>query len=418
MAIITCPWTLPTKCNCTKWTSHARGGHLIISYSIYCDRALTTKDHFPDFSSLKGMPIWTLSLRYNNIREIPDDAFKGLHFLGRFESMAAAVFDLSFNNISTISEHAFRGIIANNIAVHMTNCTLTAVPYQLKHMINLTDLKLTENYITDIPAGTFHGFNRLKRIYLSGMSPGYLDDGIFSGLEETLEGVYISKSSITQFPSNILRKLKKLKIISLKENRISYLHAGIFRGFESAARSGSLNLRANSIEEIHANAFYEPDVNMSISNLNLVDNKLTNVRFLYHGCDSLIEKQGPKVIHLTNNPIKCDCEFYDFALAGFVSMFGECTSPPKYINTHFEVYAAYNHVDNVSELHGLLEGSCGEKLIEDCTLFDRKDWDTTCLLNTNSISMTNDGRVSTIVSPMFVMTLSCMSRSLRVPWQI
>ncbi len=132
------------------------------------------------------MNIQWLRLSYNNIRVIPDDAFNGLCFQNGYESMVAATIYLDNNQISTISEHAFRGIIANKLEIHMTKCTLTVVPHQLKQITNLTFLEISENFITDVPAGTFQGFDHLRTLYMSRMNlSGHLDATALTGLEDT-----------------------------------------------------------------------------------------------------------------------------------------------------------------------------------------------------------------------------------------
>ncbi len=94
---------------------------------------------------------------------------------------------------------------------------------------------------------------------------------------------------LTEFPSNVLRDLNKLQSVDLQKNHLTNLPAGIFKGFQSSSKQVIIELSTNNIAEIHPDAFYQPEINMTISRLNLIQNHLTNIMFLYHGCDLLLD---------------------------------------------------------------------------------------------------------------------------------
>ncbi len=403
--IITCPETLPKKCKCTSWTypSYEQDGNEqdedpLITHDIGCNNVLSPGDPFPDLSSLKGMDIQTLRLRDNHIREIPNDAFNGLRFKSQYETIAQAEIQLDRNKISRIHDNAFQGIQANKLNLYMSNCTLTTVPTeQLRHITNLTDISLSENNIHHIPARTFEGFDKLQGLHLSNMPFGNVDSEIFTGLEESLMHVYIGHAGMTNFPSQALKNMKKLRVIDLRGNEIHRLPARVFDNFK-IQESVSVVLANNNLQEINPDAFIKGNLNFSITDLNLMNNQLTNVQFLHLGCDSLmidLHAAESRSVHLNGNPINCDCKFYDFALSGFVSLVGVCGTPAKYKGTKFHVSASHEwRTKDMPEIKGNIQGIFGELIGDDCVSYNLTDWKNDCLINQFETDMSHPLRMS------------------------
>ncbi|XP_055904656.1 protein slit isoform X2 [Eupeodes corollae] len=154
----------------------------------------------------------------------------------------------------------------------VVNCrekSLTNVPNSLPD--DTTELRLEQNYITELPPKAFANFRRLRRIDLS-------------------------NNNISRIAHDALSGLKALTTLVLYGNKIKDLPSGVFKGLSSLQL---LLLNANEISCIRKDAFKDLH---SLTLLSLYDN---NIQSLANGTFDSIK--NIKTLHLARNPFICDC---------------------------------------------------------------------------------------------------------------
>ncbi|CAO1438147.1 unnamed protein product, partial [Diamesa tonsa] len=180
---------------------------------------------------------------------------------------------------SGLTEHAPIECGGRSLCPHPCRCAEGIVDCREKSLSNVpsvlpedtTELRLEQNYITEIPTKAFANHRRLRRIDLSNNNISRVAHDAFAGL-------------------------KSLTSIVLYGNKIKELPAGVFKGLTSLQL---LLLNANEISCIRKDSF--KDLN-SLSLLSLYDN---NIQTLSNGTfDSLKQIQ---TLHLARNPFICDC---------------------------------------------------------------------------------------------------------------
>ncbi len=375
-----CPWNIPETCTCNR-----NEFHMIYTLEIMCDHAFQS-GVLPNLSMLKGRPISRMNLKYNQIKHIQNDVFNGFHFSS---SEWNPVIQLGYNPITIISEYAFRGIITDRLSISFENCSLTEIPIpQLTLIENITSIGLSENDITSIPDKIFVGLRNLRRLSFSNNKlTQQLTRGTFIGLENSLETLYMTNVGLTEFPSKALKSLTKLKYIDLKGNAIHSLPENVFHGFKTQRTDLLIDITNNGMNTVHPNSFQVGDLKMRISQLFLLKNKITNLKFLYNGCNSLISKDTTN-LYLGDNPVHCDCEFYDFVKAGYYSFSGTCKTPHTYSGQTFRVIRGRRQSANISKLIGRIVGILHKKFDNDCRSYVSMHWDKSCLLDQTYM---NDG---------------------------
>uniref|UniRef100_A0A8C4QPU1 Slit homolog 2 (Drosophila) n=1 Tax=Eptatretus burgeri TaxID=7764 RepID=A0A8C4QPU1_EPTBU len=146
---------------------------------------------------------------------------------------------------------------------------LTAIPHNLPHSI--TELRLEQNAIKNIPPGAFSPYRKLRRIDLS-------------------------NNQIMEIAANAFQGLRFLNSLVLYGNKITDLPMGLFSGLYSLQL---LLLNANKISCIRIDAF-EHLQNLQL--LSLYDNKLQTL-----GKGTFNPLRHMKTLHLAQNPLICDC---------------------------------------------------------------------------------------------------------------
>ncbi|XP_073994613.1 slit guidance ligand isoform X3 [Rhodnius prolixus] len=146
---------------------------------------------------------------------------------------------------------------------------LTTIPYHLPESI--TELRLEQNFITEVPSKGFSTYKRLRRIDLSKNAISKLAVDAFSGLK-SLTSLVLYGNKIKELPGGVFHGLSSLQLLLLNANEISCIRKDSFRDLHS------LNL------------------------LSLYDN---NIQSLANGTfDSM---KNIQTLHLGRNPFICDC---------------------------------------------------------------------------------------------------------------
>ncbi|XP_037944167.1 protein slit-like [Teleopsis dalmanni] len=180
---------------------------------------------------------------------------------------------------SGLTEHAPMECSSENSCPHPCRCadgivdcrekSLTSVPSSLPD--DTTELRLEQNFITELPPKAFANFRRLRRIDLS-------------------------NNNISRIAHDALSGLKALTTLVLYGNKIKDLPSGVFKGLTSLQL---LLLNANEISCIRKDAFRDLQ---SLSLLSLYDN---NIQSLANGTFDAMK--SIQTLHLAKNPFVCDC---------------------------------------------------------------------------------------------------------------
>ncbi|XP_045480876.1 chaoptin [Harmonia axyridis] len=227
-----------------------------------------------------GNTLQTLVLADNSITNLPTDLFSGLNELDTI--------DLTGNNLKEIDPSVFRDGMAKLTNLLLGHNQLGAIPYQaisplktLKDLdlsynkitsmnpatevgiqnvnynfvLNLDELRLDYNQITEIPTASFQLFNVLNKTYLDGNNLRFIGDNAFrqakikelymrrcsltelspiafDGLEDYLEILDLSGNNLQQLPIDLFDRMVLMKSLSLGDNQLKTLSsADLFNSF-------------------------------------------------------------------------------------------------------------------------------------------------------------------------------------------
>ena len=125
-----------------------------------------------DFAGLTEMT--TLSLRLNNLEELPPGIFNDL--------TALTTLDLGVNDLEELPDGLFSDLTSLT-ALELDNNDLVALPAGIFSGLNaLTRLNLESNDLEELPSGIFNGLTSLTTLLLSSNRLTELPPGIFNGL--------------------------------------------------------------------------------------------------------------------------------------------------------------------------------------------------------------------------------------------
>ncbi|ALC41858.1 sli [Drosophila busckii] len=241
---------------------------------------------------------------------------------------------------SGLTEHAPMECGVENSCPHPCRCadgivdcrekSLTSVPVTLPD--DTTELRLEQNYITELPAKSFSSFRRLRRIDLS-------------------------NNNISRIAHDALSGLKQLTTLVLYGNKIKDLPSGVFKGLGSLQL---LLLNANEISCIRKDAFRDLH---SLSLLSLYDN---NIQSLANGTFDAMK--SIKTVHLAKNPFICDCNLRwlaDYLHKNPIETSGaRCESPKRMHRKRIESLREEKFKCSWDELRMKLSGEC--RMDSDC----------------------------------------------------
>uniref|UniRef100_UPI0037E7EEF5 biglycan-like n=1 Tax=Semicossyphus pulcher TaxID=241346 RepID=UPI0037E7EEF5 len=231
-----------------------------------------------------------LDLQGNHITEIRENDFKGLN------NLYALV--LVNNWISKIHPRAFLPLERMQ-KLYLSHNLLTAVPKNLPP--SLQELRIHDNHIKKVAAGTFSGLYNMNCIEL-GRNPirnSGLEDGAFDGLGLTF--LRLSEAKLTRIPKGLPFNLKELH---LDQNQIQAIGVEDLIQYGELYRLGLAHNKIRSIE--HGSLYYV----QNLRELHLDNNLLSHVP------DGLPEMKHLHVIYLHSNNIST-VDVNDFCPQGF-----------------------------------------------------------------------------------------------------
>ncbi|KAG8036526.1 hypothetical protein G9C98_003848 [Cotesia typhae] len=249
----------------------------------------------------------TINMENNGFHQIPEDLLWGTRSLETLK--------LQDNYISTIPQYFFRDS-KNLKLLDMSENTIDHLPDDIfKSLRQLTNLNLAKNQIKFLSSNHLTGLSSLETLNMERNNMIQIDGHAFKDLEKlkvalfsynelnltnkglideygyrspfhkcvsTIEEIYVDHNNIVDMFQD-WTKMTHLKILNVSHNKIIYLHA---RDLTLSSKKAEVDLRYNMIESI-----------------NMYRNAYEN----------LIEKYPhDAVINIGNNPLKCDCQIYDF----------------------------------------------------------------------------------------------------------
>ena len=137
--------------------------------------------------------------------------------------------NLSHNSLSTFDSATFVAIgdMIERLDLGFNKLSLEVGMFQ--NLVNLLELGLTDNGLTDIPRGVFSDLKSLKQLWLYRNSLTVLEDGVFDGLED-LEMLVLWGNELSFIQVGLLANLTRLRKLYLYSNKLSVLEAGVFDG--------------------------------------------------------------------------------------------------------------------------------------------------------------------------------------------
>ncbi len=212
----------------------------------------------------------------------------------------------------------------------------------------LQELNLSNNQLTNLPAGIFTGLTNLQKLYLGGNQLTNLPAGIFTGLTN-LQILSLYNNQLTNLPAGIFTGLTNLQKLYLYKNQLTTLPAGIFTGLTNLQK---LSLDNNQLTNLPAGIF----------------TGLTNLQELYLGGNQLTNLPAGIFTGLTNLQILSLYKnqlttlpagiFTDLTSLKKLYLHGnQLTTLPADIFTGLtnlqELVLSYNKISDISALSGL-----------------------------------------------------------------
>ena len=204
-----CP-AIDARCSCI--TS-------FISQSIVCQR-LDYVDLVPQFD--RSTTVYeSLTIKdFTIVRRVQANAFEGLR-LNRL--------DLQALSIETIDVDSFVGLDTSQ----------------------LYEIHLCDNYIDNVPEGTFRNMSSLSILGLQHNGIKQLDTGLFHGLS-SLSYLHLEGNRLNSLPDTLLRQLGMLRDLSLFANDLSEISTTALQGLTNLQK---LELNGNQLRRVTVGAF-------------------------------------------------------------------------------------------------------------------------------------------------------------------
>lgn len=291
--------------------------------ALYINCRSRNLTQFPDFTMFANQPIQTIDISWNYITVLPGGAFRGLRFLQGRYSPARII--MNANPLTVIVDDAFQDMAADNLNLYLEYSQLVAYPFNaIQPLVNMTALYFWYSQIVDLQDGAFAGLHSLNTLDLTGNQVSMLRASMFRGLETVLETLHLRAMGLTLFPSDAIANLRRLHYLILDENHIHILYGDIFFGSLPRSRPISISLQKNGLVSIAPDAF-RTDAQVSISDLDLTSNNITDFSFLSAPCALAFTLQNRILAY--DNPIDCDCTLYSILRTGFYTFDGRCCAP-------------------------------------------------------------------------------------------
>ena len=206
--------------------------HLAAIEALYPQKKKITALKVGDFDGLSSLT--ELSLRGNQLSNLPEDVFSGLSSLTRL--------GLDDNQLSSLPEDVFSGLSALTL-LNLYDNQLSSLPAGVfSGLSSLSSLGLANNQLSSLPEDVFSGLSSLYWLDLRHNQLSSLPEDVFSGLS-SLSSLWLFDNQLSSLPAGIFSGLSSLEHLGLFDNQLSSLPAGIFSGLSSL---GLLRLQGNS----------------------------------------------------------------------------------------------------------------------------------------------------------------------------
>ncbi|XP_043572393.1 leucine-rich repeat neuronal protein 1-like [Chiloscyllium plagiosum] len=164
--------------------------------------------------------------------------------------------------------------------------------FTLKNMLNLLVLHLEENQLTELSAGCFSGLTNLQELYLNHNQLITISPTAFSGLESLLR-LHLNSNKLRTIGSEWFEPIPSLEILTIGENAVETIQN---MNFKSLINLRSLVLSGMSLKEISDHAFEGLE---NLESISFYDNKLPKVPKM-----ALRKVPDLKFLDLNKNPIQ------------------------------------------------------------------------------------------------------------------
>ncbi|KAJ8680431.1 hypothetical protein QAD02_016218 [Eretmocerus hayati] len=202
--------------------------------------------------------LYTLSLSFNDLKELPDYVFEATTKL--------ISIDLSKNHLTAINEKTLVGLESLK-TLNLENNDLSYIHVNaFSYLSNLRVAKFANNKLT-LRTGIYDIFG-----HISPFHPCH-----------SLEELYLAHNNVTEMHSDWLVSLTRLRELDLKHNSFNYLQT---EDLQFISSNVNVNLSHNNISRI---------VLARLEAISMMQNSSRDVR-----------------IDINHNPIRCDCEVYEF----------------------------------------------------------------------------------------------------------
>jgi len=242
-----------------------------------------------------------LKLYANEIQILENNTFSGMTNLRQLL--------IGVNEIDTIDNDAFNDLNNSIEEINLYHNPLYKVPTEaIRDLKNLKKLSLVKSHLSTIENGTFLGEYKLKELHLDdNPTLSFEDEGMFSGMEDSLEVLFIRTLNLEKLPLNVLRRLDKLFYLDATDNVIKKIDKHFFNGLKLS----HVKLMWNKIKHIDHRAFKNLDRGVI---LNLRNNHLSDISFILD-----VDKCTFDEIDVSENSIPCDCNLEKVLNSGLVS---------------------------------------------------------------------------------------------------
>ncbi|XP_076833462.1 relaxin receptor 2b isoform X2 [Brachyhypopomus gauderio] len=188
--------------------------------------------------------VTSLSLKSNEIRVLPEDAFVKYTELQRLF--------LQDNCITSVSNRAFSGLFKLQKLSLSQNCISLLKPGVFGHLHLLTWLILDDNPLKAISVTTFSGLRSLFFLSMVNTSLEMLPSSKLCSHMPSVSWLSLRSNQIKRVPGNTFQSLHVLGELDLSGNLIKDLPSNLFRGLHALQ---ILNLSQNPLSVIHQNQF-------------------------------------------------------------------------------------------------------------------------------------------------------------------
>ncbi|XP_065136155.1 relaxin receptor 2b [Paramisgurnus dabryanus] len=247
------PQELATDCHVEQYPHRCQ----CINTEVHCVRV--SLNSIPQVST----NVTSLSLKSNEIRIVPDEAFIKYTQLQRLF--------LQDNCIATVSTQAFSGLYKLQKLSLSQNCISLLPPGVFRDLHKLKWLILDDNPITTITANTFTGLNSLFFLSMVNTSIGQLPSDRLCTHMPSLSWLDFEGNVIKTVGMSTFLTCEHLTVLSLRDNLIKNLPENTFHALRML---GDLDLSINLIQALPINIFRDLS---SLQILNLSQNPLDHI---------------------------------------------------------------------------------------------------------------------------------------------